>query len=179
VEEGITESFGGCGEAMSLNYQFKQAQKIIFGLNPEDTKCLQKICREIQAAEIALQEKSKDLMTRCIKKCGGICCKNVQSDLIISHWDFVFILTLKPSLENDMLICLKNEQPFFSSDCIFLEDGSGPCIFPYDIRPEVCIVTFCDDTSPVKKEIVSVKRKFFKLTWFVLLRRIQKYIFFR
>jgi hypothetical protein len=163
---------------MSLNYQFRQAQKIIRGLSSEDSKSLQKICREIQAAEKKLQEKSKNLMTRCIKKCGGICCKNVQSDLIISHWDFVFILTLKPSLENDLLKYLEKEQPFFTSDCIFLKNGAGPCIFPDDTRPEVCIVTFCDDTSPVKKEIVSVKRKFFKLTWFVLLRKIQKYIFF-
>ncbi len=162
---------------MSLNYQFRQAQKIIRGLNPEELKSLQKICGEIQTAEIALQEKSKDLMTRCIKKCGGICCKNVQSDLIISHWDFVFILTLMPSLENDMSTCLKKEQPFFSSDCIFLNDGAGPCIFPDDARPEVCIVTFCDNTSPVRKEIIGVKRKFFKLTCFVLMRKIQRFLF--
>jgi hypothetical protein len=159
---------------MSLNYQFRQALKIIRELNSQDTKSLQKICREIQAAEIKLQEKSKDLMTRCIKRCGGICCKNVQLDLIISHWDFVFILALKPSLVNDMLTCLEKEQPFFSSDCIFLKEGVGPCLFPDNTRPEICIVTFCDDTSPIKKEIVSVKRKFFKLTWFIILRKIQK-----
>jgi hypothetical protein len=163
---------------MSLNYQFRQAQKIIRGLNFEDTKSLKEICCEIQAAEIKLQKKSENLMTRCLEKCGGICCKNVQSDLIISHWDFVFILTLKPFLENDMLKCLKNEQPFFSSDCLFLKDGAGPCIFPNDARPEVCIVTFCDDTSPIKKEIVSVKRKFFKLTWFILWRKIHRSLFF-
>ncbi len=162
---------------MSLKYQFTQAQKIISRLNSQDAKSLQKICRDIQAAEIKLQEKSKDLMTRCIKQCGGICCKNVQLDLIISHWDFVFILSLKPSLVNDMLTCLEKEQPFFSSDCIFLKDGAGPCIFPDDTRPEVCIVTFCDDISPVKKEIVSVKRKFFKLTWFILLLKIRRFIF--
>jgi hypothetical protein len=162
---------------MYIANQFKQAQKIISEFNTENLKSLQKICLEIQAAQIALQEKSKNLMTRCIKKCGGICCKNVQSDLIISHWDFVFILTLEPSLEKNMLKCLEKEQPFFSSDCIFLKDGAGPCIFPNNIRPEVCIVTFCDNTSPVKKEIVRVKRKFFKLTWFVLLRKIQRYIF--
>jgi hypothetical protein len=163
---------------MSLNYQFRQAQKIIRGLRSEDAQSLLNICREIQIAEIKLQEKSKDLMTRCIQKCGGICCKNVQSDLIISHWDFVFILTLKPFLEDAMLKCLENEQPFFSSDCIFLQNGAGPCIFPDDARPEVCIVTFCDNTSPVKKEIVSVKRKFFKLTWFVIMRKIHRFLFF-
>lgn len=162
---------------MSLNHQFKQAKKIIRGLNSDNLKSLQKICCEIQAAEIRLQKKSRNLMTRCIQKCRGICCKNVQSDLIISHWDFVFILTMKPSLENQMLTCLEKEQPFFSSDCIFLNNGEGPCIFPDDARPEVCIVTFCDDTSKIKKEISQVKRKFFKLTWFVLLRKIQGFIF--
>lgn len=162
---------------MSLNHQFKQAKKIIRGLNSDNLKGLQKICCEIQAAEIRLQKKSRNLMTRCIQKCRGICCKNVQSDLIISHWDFVFILTMIPSLENQMLTCLEKEQPFFSSDCIFLKNGKGPCIFPDDARPEVCIVTFCDDTSMIKKEISKVKREFFKLTWFILLRKIQRCIF--
>jgi hypothetical protein len=160
---------------MSLNYQFKQAKKIIGGLNPEDKKFLYNFCCQIQHAEINLQAKSKDLMTRCITKCGGICCKNVQSDLIISHWDFVFILTLKPFLENAILKCLENEQPLFSSDCIFLKDAAGPCIFPDDVRPEVCIVTFCDNVSTVKKEIVAVKRKFFKLSWFIHLRKIKRF----
>ena len=161
---------------MYLNSKFKQAQKVIRETSPHDLIPLHIICREIKAAEIALQEKSKDLMTRCIKKCGGICCKNVQSDLIFSHWDFVFILVLNPSLEEDILKCLEKEQPFFSSDCIFLKDGNGPCIFPDDSRPEVCIVTFCDNTSPVKKEITGVKRKFFKLTWFFFLRKIRRLI---
>ncbi|MFO8084046.1 MAG: hypothetical protein R6U27_06995 [Desulfobacterales bacterium] len=164
---------------MSLTYQFKQAQKIINELNAEDASSLQKICREIQVAEMDLQEKSKSLMTRCIHKCGGICCKNVQLDLIISHWDFVFILALKPFLKERILKCLEMEKPFFSSDCIFLKDGAGPCIFPDDARPEVCIVTFCDDTSPLKKEIANVKRKFFKLTWFILIRKVRRFLCFR
>jgi hypothetical protein len=164
---------------MSLAYQFKQAQKILRDLNSEDVSALEQICREIQVAEIDLQEKSKSLMTRCIHQCGGICCRNVQSDLIISHWDFVFILALKPFLKRNILRCLEKEKPFFSADCIFLENGSGPCIFPADARPEVCIVTFCDDTSPVKKEIASVKRKFFKLIWFILIRKVKRFLCFR
>ncbi len=159
---------------MYLTHQFKHALKFIRELTPEDTESLKRICWEIQTAEIVLQQKSKNLMTRCIQKCGGICCKNVQSDLIISHWDFVFILMLYPSLENDLLRCLENEQPFFSSDCIFLKDGTGPCIFPDDARPEVCIVTFCDNTSSVRKEIIGVKRKFFKLTWVAFLRKLHR-----
>ena len=161
---------------MSLNYQFRQAKKIIDKLDPETTNSLQKICRDIQAAEINLQKKSRDLMTRCIYKCRGICCKNVQSDLIISHWDFVFILTVNPSLENQISTCLEKENPFFSSDCLFLNEGTGPCIFPENARPEVCIVTFCDGTSKIKKEIAQVKREFFKLTWFFILRKFIKII---
>lgn len=162
---------------MSLTSQFKQAQKIIQELSPEEAESLRKICYDIQAEEIKLQEKSKDLMTRCIQNCGGICCRNVQSDLVISHLDFVFLLSLKPALEENILKCLEKEQPFFSSDCIFLKDGTGPCIFPDDARPEVCIVTFCDDISPVNTEIARVKRKFFKLTWFVFLRKWRRFFF--
>ena len=42
---------------MSLNHQFKQAKKIIRGLNSDNLKSLKKICCEIQAAEIRLQKK--------------------------------------------------------------------------------------------------------------------------
>ncbi len=95
-------------------------------------------------------------MTRCIQRCGGICRRNLQLDLVIGHWDFVFMLASNPALKEKIEECLEKEAPFFTSDCIFLENGVGPCVFPPDARPEVCLVTFCDDTSPVKREIVAV-----------------------
>ena len=152
---------------MSLKHLFRQAQKIIEESSAEDLKGLERICLEIRDAETELQEKARPIMTRCIHRCGGICCRNIQIDLIIGLWDFLFMLVLKPHLEKQIEECLEKEEPIFSADCIFLKDGVGPCIFPYDARPEVCIVTFCDDTSPIKQEISKVKRKFMKLTWAV------------
>ena len=156
---------------MSLRHLFRQAEKIIAASSPEDLKGFERICLEIQDAELELQEKARPIMTRCIHRCEGICCRNVQIDLIIGLWDFLFILVLKPHLKKQIEECLEKEEPFFSSDCVFLKDGTGPCIFPPDARPEVCLVTFCDDTSQVKKEISRIKRKFFRLMWFVLMRR--------
>ncbi len=161
---------------MSLRYQFQRAQQIIQQLDEAEKKSLQNICGRIKRAETSLQQKSSSLMTRCIHKCKGICCRNVQSDLIISYLDFVYILALNPVLTESILECLEKEIPFFTSDCIFLKDGAGPCIFPDELRPEVCIVTFCGDTSPVKKEIAEVKRSFFRLTWFILLRKIRRWV---
>ena len=156
---------------MSLKHLFRQAQKIIEESSAEDWKGLERICLEIRDAEMELQEKARPIMTRCIHRCGGICCRNIQIDLIIGLWDFLFMLVLKPHLKKQIEECLEKEEPIFSADCIFLKDGVGPCIFPYDARPEVCIVTFCGDTSPIKKKIAAVKRKFFKLTCFASLRK--------
>ena len=159
---------------MSLRRQFEHAEKILSTLGGEENEELLKICREIRSAEIELHKKSSNLMRRCIERCTGICCRNLQLDLIISHWDFLYILIVRPDLKREMVECLEKEKPFFSADCIFLKDGVGPCIFPSDARPEVCLVTFCDDTGPVKKEIGKVKRKFFKLSWYADLQRIKK-----
>ncbi len=156
---------------MSLKCDFRKAERIVSKLDPDDLVRLKQICAEIRDAEVRLQEKSRKLMTRCIQRCGGICCRNLQIDLVIGHWDFVFILASNPALKEKIEECLEKEEPFFTADCIFLENGVGPCVFPSDARPEVCLVTFCDDISPIRREISDVKRKFFKLTWFFVLRK--------
>ncbi len=163
---------------MSLAHQFKQAEKILNGFCDEDKKEVIKICQEIRSAEIALQKKSAGLMRRCMEKCNGMCCRNVQLDLIINRLDFLYILALRPNLRQRILECLKKEKPFFSMDCMFLKNGTGPCIFPSDARPEVCIVTFCADTGPIRREINNVKRKFFKLNWYIFLIRFKNLLRF-
>ena len=59
----------------------------------------------------------------------------------------------------------------YSADCIFLQNGTGPCMFPEGVRPEVCVTTFCGNHRYVRKEISRLKRKFFKLDAFIRLRR--------
>ncbi len=161
------------GDTMSLRHLFRQAEKIIADSSQEDLERLERICLEIRDAELELQEKAKPIMSRCIHRCGGICCRNVQIDLIIGLWDFLFIMISKPFLKEKIEECLEKEEPFFSADCVFLNDGVGPCIFPSDARPEVCLVTFCGDTSTISKEIARVKKAFFRLTWFVMTRKLK------
>ena len=65
----------------------------------------------------------------------------------------VFILTLTPTLADPMADRVADEQPFYSADCMFLKSHSEPCIFASDIRPEVCITTFCSGDADIQKEI--------------------------
>jgi hypothetical protein len=57
------------------------------------------------------------------------------------------------ALDDQMAACLKKEPALYISDCIFLKNGTGPCIFPHSVMPEMCITTFCFDETPAKKEI--------------------------
>jgi hypothetical protein len=156
---------------MGIRYKFKQAEKIISVMAPHDRTALERICREIEAAEKRLLEAAREMMTRCYTACEGICCRNIHLDEILSLWDAIYLLALAPSVRETIAKCLEADEPLFSADCIFLQHGVGPCIFPFTIRPEVCITSFCTDDAPVKKEILLVKRKFLKLCLFTRLRR--------
>jgi len=156
---------------MGLTYSFKKAGKIITQLSPGDLKTLEKICQEIQTAEKALIRKAEENLVRCLKKCEGLCCRNIRLDEIISLYDFIYLLTVQNSLRSIISKCLENEDPLYPADCIFLADGKGPCIFPSNARAAICITTFCNNEAPIKREIRCVKRKFMKLNWFILTRK--------
>jgi len=165
---------------MSLQYKFKQATRLINDLCPEEHSSLKNICGQIQRAENELRVSAGDLLQRCYTVCEGLCCRNLDLDAVISREDFVYLLTAAGELRNIIAACLQNEVPFFTFDCIFLKNGTGPCIFPPDVRPLTCLTTFCDDETSVKKEITQVKKKFLKLHVFIIFRRIRpvKKIFF-
>jgi hypothetical protein len=156
---------------MGLNYSFKKAGKIINQLSPGDLITVEKICQEIQAAEDALNRKAEENLVKCLKKCEGLCCRNIRLDEIISLYDFIYLLTVQNSMRAKISKCLENEDLFYPADCIFLSDGKGPCIFPSNTRAAVCITTFCSNEAPIKREIRCVKRKFIKLNWFILTRK--------
>jgi hypothetical protein len=59
----------------------------------------------------------------------------------------------------------------FSADCLFLMEEKGPCLFHPSVKPERCIITFCEDTSPIRREIRSVRSAFSKLSRYTKLRR--------
>jgi hypothetical protein len=158
---------------MSLRYKYKQAGRIIDRLSPDDLKSARQIAVEVQKAQQNLLKQAEGNFDRCVSVCKGLCCRNVALDPIISVWDFVYILILDRSIGADIEACLSKETPFFTSDCVFLLNGRGPCLFPLDQRPEICITTFCTDVKAVEKEIQIVKLKFFKFYISMTLARVK------
>ena len=156
---------------MSLRYKLNKARALIAALTPAEHGELKRICEAIQRSQTALLQNAGPAMLQCIHNCEGLCCRNAQVDDIIGLWDIVFILTLTPTLADPMADRVADEQPFYSADCMFLKSHSEPCIFASDIRPEVCISTFCSGDAGIQKEIRAVKRQFFKLPWFFLKRK--------
>ncbi len=155
---------------MGINYKFRKAEEIIRESDPDDLKKLRGICQEIQIAEEDLLLASEELMEKCRDGCEGLCCRNIHLDDIITLSDFVYILIVESQIKEKARKCLKKES-LFSSDCIFLKNGKGPCLFPVNSRPEKCIVTFCADETPIRKEIRRLASNFDKLSRFILLRK--------
>lgn len=156
---------------MSVKYKFNRAVKILNGSPTRDMARLHRICGEIREAEQRLNQAARKLVHRCYAQCEGICCRNVHLDNIFSHLDFIYILTIKPELNDRIARCLEQEDPIFSSDCMFLEHETGPCVFPPDLRPVKCITTFCFDDSSIQREIQSTKNRFLKLGGFMTFRK--------
>ncbi|RPH48746.1 MAG: hypothetical protein EHM85_16165 [Desulfobacteraceae bacterium] len=161
---------------MSLGYYFKKAVRTIDGTAPSDLVDLKRHCRKIQEAEEKLFAVGRSAFRNCYTGCSGLCCRNVAIDEIIGFPDFIYILTLAGHLRETMTICLEKENRLFASDCIFLLNGKGPCIFPPAVRPEVCITTFCANAIPVNMEVRHVKYLFFKLNLYILFLRAKNLI---
>ncbi|MDJ0915860.1 MAG: hypothetical protein QNI95_20005 [Desulfobacterales bacterium] len=165
---------------MGLNQKFQKASDIIDQLNPDERATLTDICSNIQAAEKDLLQSADELMAQCLSGCEGLCCRNVKIDHIISLWDFIYILIMNPALRGNIVKRLGNEDPIFASDCIFLENRSGPCLFPSSVRPEVCLTTFCGNDNVIKAESLRLKQQFQKLYWFIqgskLKRRLSPFL---
>ena len=155
---------------MALGYKFKAADRRISCLRPGEYQRLVHIAGEIQAAQRKLLDAGTSHFHRCRTRCKGLCCRNVDLDAIIGMWDFVFLLTVERGMKAQLAACLARETPFFSSDCVFLENGVGPCVLPAASRPEVCITAFCMENIPLDREIRRVKQAFLRLSLFMQLR---------
>jgi hypothetical protein len=162
-------------DAMGIKADFKEAERILARLSMADKERLRKICAEIQAAEAELLDRAGPAMERCIHTCQGLCCRNIQLEAIIGVWDLVYILTVAGEYRDRMAACLEKEIPFYASDCIFLADCVGPCILPDTARAEVCLTTFCSGADTVEREIRKVKRRFYKLGWFLVTRTPRRF----
>ncbi len=161
---------------MSLKYKFRKAQEIIDQLGLKDRKRLERICGDIRAAEADLQNAARPLLAICNTRCEGLCCRNIEPDSLISLADMVYILAVDKAVSPAIRKALEKEKPFFTINCVFLREGIGPCIFRRDVRPEICVTSFCFSDTPVRKQIARVKRCFFKLGWYIAPRKIK---FFR
>ena len=77
---------------MSLGYKFKTAEKLIKGLDPGERTVFRRLCHDIRRAEAELLEQGQGLMTYCREGCGGLCCRNVNPDDLITQLDVTFMV---------------------------------------------------------------------------------------
>jgi hypothetical protein len=156
---------------MQLQKKFQKAVAIIDQLTPEEINRLHRICRDIQAAEEQLLTAATELIRRCVDSCEGLCCRNLRIEQVIDIYDLIFILTAAGQMKPRIQKRLGRMNPFFSADCVFLKDGGGPCIFPFNTRPEICITSFCSREDQIGPEIRLVTRRFTALRRFLLFRK--------
>lgn len=154
---------------MGLNHSFKAAKKKIDALDAHECERLAAICTDIYQAQARLSEKAQPILAKCMAGCQGLCCRNIIPADIITEWDLIYILAMAPQVEPALAECL-HEESFFAADCIFLANGSGPCLFPDNLRPERCIISFCNVEPLVEQEIKQVMRGFTRLIRFFMFR---------
>jgi hypothetical protein len=158
---------------MGLKPTFDHARRILKSLDPEDRDALLGICRQIQDAQESLARAAAPYLDRCIHRCQGLCCRNAHLDEIIGLEDFIYILALEPTLADEMAGRLQEDKGLFTRDCVLLANGTGPCILPAGVRPEVCVTSFCMPTPAASKAIAAVKWRFKRLAWCLLFSRLR------
>ncbi len=160
---------------MGTRYLFKKAVKISQGMLPQDKRLVHKRCNSIRISQEELVAVADAAMFNCIEKCRGICCKNLDIDSVFSLWDFIFILTLAPRLKEEIQNRLDAYNALYLSPCPFLKESKGPCIFPSNIKAQICIITFCTNDEIIKKYIRTVNLNFYKLCWLIQYLRIKRF----
>jgi hypothetical protein len=161
---------------MGLAYTLKKAEALAAGLNTAEKRALVSLCEEIHTAETALLQAAKETLAGCLERCEGLCCRNVELEAIIGFADLLYLLVSGGASAATMAGRLRRQPPFFTSNCVFLREGKGPCIFPIDVRPETCITTFCTGEDTIRKEIRDVKRRFLRLNAFIFWHRARGWL---
>jgi hypothetical protein len=153
---------------MGMRHTILKAERLVRSLSGRRRRRLEEICLEIQQAEAILVAHAQPHFDACMWHCSGLCCRNIYIDQIVNLLDLVYILVLAPDRIGLLTACAE-KQGLFSADCIFLENGVGPCSFGMNLKPERCIITFCSDTNAIRQEIRAVQRGFGKLQRFLML----------
>jgi hypothetical protein len=155
---------------MELQKKIEKAQVIIDSFSGEDRTKLLDICHEIKSAQDDLNREAEDYFKDCMQRCQGICCRNICINDVVTQLDLVYILAINKQISARVHACAQAEA-LFSADCLFLQNGQGPCLFSANIKPERCIITFCGEIRPIKKEIKAVRSKFSKLSRYTKIKR--------
>ncbi len=155
---------------MGLAATVDRAARIVDSFGGQHRQRLSVLCDGIQAAQRDLVRHARSLFDECTGRCQGMCCRNIQIDEIITRLDFLYILTADPQVRAPVAM-LSRQQNLFSADCIFLRNGSGPCLFKSDIKPEMCIATFCGDVQPIRMHLKRLRAEFGRLHRFVMRQR--------
>jgi len=161
---------------MGIRYKIHKADAVLQRLSKEERNRVDLICAGIRKEQFRLQQEGRLLFERCVSGCEGLCCKNVIADELITLWDMIFILAASSLCPEDLL-SLAEKEPLFTADCMFLENGIGPCIFPDGHRPEKCVLSFCGDDRLIAENIRSVHRGFGRLHRFLLARKPLIFLF--
>ena len=155
---------------MELQKKIEKAQVIIDSFLGEERTWLIDICHEIKSAQDDLNREAKDYFKNCMQRCQGICCRNICINDVVTLLDLIYILALDREISSRVHECAQSET-LFSADCLFLQNGVGPCIFTANMKPERCIITFCGETRPIKTEIKAVRSKFSRLSRYTKIKR--------
>jgi hypothetical protein len=157
---------------MSLGYLYSCSAEAVRQWPSDSRPLLDRLCRQIQEGERTLNEAAAGRLHGCLKECRGLCCRNLDLEAVFGVPDFVYMRIAGPTLDAAVAECLRREIPIFTSNCPFLENGLGPCIFPPDVRPEVCITSFCGGDDGLGAAIRTVKTGFWKLGVALRTRRV-------
>jgi hypothetical protein len=155
---------------MGIRSSVVRAAKIVDSYGGEHHQRLKSICAGIQAAETDLVRHAQGLFAECQGRCRGMCCRNIEIGNIISALDFVYIFTMDQTVRGPVWV-MSQQQNLFTADCIFLKEGTGPCLFKASIKPEMCIATFCGDVQPIKGHLKTLRAEFGRLQRFVMRQR--------
>lgn len=162
---------------MELEKKIIQAHRIVKSLTGQDAVKLHRICYGIQCAQNDLIRSADPFFEICMKKCKGICCKNLNINDVVNLLDLIYILAMNIDLLSKVTECSKLES-IYTADCPFLKDGIGPCLFTENVKPERCILSFCSETHPIRREIKAVRSNFNKLSRFTKIKRPFLWILF-
>ena len=155
---------------MEFEKKIQKAQIIIDSFLGEERTQLLDICHEIMCAQDNLNREAQDYFKDCMQRCKGICCRNICINDVVTLLDVIYILTINKEIASRLQTCAQSET-LFTADCLFLENGTGPCLFPGNMKPERCIITFCGEVRPIKREIKAVRSKFSKLSRYTKIKR--------